>query len=183
MKIWILFSRGKNKIYSLAALVRKILLCHSIIKFISSRHSVISPIYKTVSLKMQVFVVFIYLWIYIYSWLKFQVIPIVSFPQALGWRVNYFSGLSNDLVPRVLTDLTSSVKRERGWLSILILSSLIINEKKTKTGNHYRNGGWKILITTKFCELLLLWISSRIIVIEKLYQTQHLAFYLISRRL
>ena len=102
--------------------------------------------------------------IYIYWWLNFQVIPIVSFPQALGWRVNYCSGLSNDLVPRVFTDLTSSVKRERGWLSILILSSLIINEKKTKTGNHYRNGGWKKLITSKFCELLLPWISSRIIV-------------------
>ena len=140
------------------------MFCHPIIKFISSRHRVISSIYKTVSLKMQVLVVFIYLSIYIYSWLNFQVIPIVSFPQALGWRVNYCSGLSNDLVPRVLTDLTSSVKRERGWLSILILSSLIINEKKTKTGNHYRNGGWKILITTKFWELLLLWISSRIIV-------------------
>ena len=40
--------------------------------------------------------------IYIYSWLNFQVIPIVSFPQALGWRVNYCSGLANDLVPRVL---------------------------------------------------------------------------------
>ena len=59
-------------------------------------------IYKTVSLKMQVLVVFIYLSIYIYSWLNFQVIPIVSFPQTLGWRVNYCSGLANDLVPRVL---------------------------------------------------------------------------------
>ena len=102
LKIWILFSRGKNNIYSLAALVRKILFRHSIIKFISSRHRVISSIYKTVSLKMQVFVVFTYLSIYIYSWLNFQVIPIVSFPRALGWRVNYCSGLSNDLVPRVL---------------------------------------------------------------------------------
>ena len=86
---------------------------------------------------MQVFVVFIYLSIYIYSWLNFQVIPIVSFPQPLGWRVNYCSGLSNDLVPRVFTDLTSSVKRERGWLSILILSSLIINEKNvTEVGKY-----------------------------------------------
>ena len=45
-------SRGKNNIlrtsaifYSLAALVRKILFCHSKIKFISSRHRVISSIY------------------------------------------------------------------------------------------------------------------------------------------
>ena len=45
LKIWILFSRGKNNIL-LAALVRKILFCHSKIKFISSRHRVISSIYK-----------------------------------------------------------------------------------------------------------------------------------------
>ena len=45
LKIWILFSRGKNNIYSLTALVRKILFCHSKIKFISSRHRVISSIY------------------------------------------------------------------------------------------------------------------------------------------
>ena len=101
--------------------------------------------------------------IYIYSWLNFQVIPIVSFPKlwvevwiiAVVWLTNSFPESLNS---------TSSVERERGWLSILILSSLIIHEKKTTTGNHYRNGGWKILITTKFCELLLLWISSRIVV-------------------
>ena len=45
MKIWILFPRGKTTFYSLAALVRKILFCHSKIKFISSRHRVISSIY------------------------------------------------------------------------------------------------------------------------------------------
>ena len=33
---------AKTKFYSLAALVRKILFCHSKIKFISSRHRVIS---------------------------------------------------------------------------------------------------------------------------------------------
>ena len=49
---------------------------------------------------MQVFVVFT--GSEIYSWLNFQVIPIVSFPQALGWRVNYWSGVANELVPRVL---------------------------------------------------------------------------------
>ena len=100
--------------------------------------------------------------IYIYSWLNFQVIPIVSFPQALGWRVNYCSGLANDLVPRVLK--LDFLRRARTRLIEYFLSSLIIHEKKTKTGNHYRNEGWKILITSKFCELLLPWISSRIIV-------------------
>ena len=35
-----------NFIFSLAALVRKILFCHSKIKFISSRHRVISSIYS-----------------------------------------------------------------------------------------------------------------------------------------
>ena len=40
----ILFSRGKNIFYKLAALVRKILFCHSKIKFISSRPRVISSI-------------------------------------------------------------------------------------------------------------------------------------------
>ena len=44
MRIWILFSSGKNNIYTLAALVRKILFCHSKIKFISSRHHVISSL-------------------------------------------------------------------------------------------------------------------------------------------
>ena len=37
----------KTIFYSLAALVRKILFCHSKIKFISSRHRVISSIYLT----------------------------------------------------------------------------------------------------------------------------------------
>ena len=36
---------AKTILYSLAALVRKILFCHSKIKFISSRHRVISSIY------------------------------------------------------------------------------------------------------------------------------------------
>ena len=36
---------AKTIFYSLAALVRKILFCHSKIKFISSRHCVISSIY------------------------------------------------------------------------------------------------------------------------------------------
>ena len=46
LKKWILFSRGiKTIFYSLPALVRKILFCHSKIKFISSRHRVISSIY------------------------------------------------------------------------------------------------------------------------------------------
>ena len=44
LKIWILFSRGKSNIL-LAALVRKILFCHSKLKFISSRHRVISSLY------------------------------------------------------------------------------------------------------------------------------------------
>ena len=44
LKIWILFSRGKNNIL-LPALVYKILFCHSKIKFISSCHRVISSIY------------------------------------------------------------------------------------------------------------------------------------------
>ena len=39
-----IFSRQKEIFYSLAALVRKILFCHSKIKFISSRHRVISSI-------------------------------------------------------------------------------------------------------------------------------------------
>ena len=51
LKIWILFSRGKNNIL-LAALVRKILFCHSKIKFISSRHRVISSIYSSFYLVM-----------------------------------------------------------------------------------------------------------------------------------
>ena len=39
VKIWILFSSGKTIFYSLAALVRKKLVCHEKIKFISSsRH-------------------------------------------------------------------------------------------------------------------------------------------------
>ena len=43
LKIWILLSRtAKTMFYSLAVLVRKILFCHSKIKFISSRHHVIS---------------------------------------------------------------------------------------------------------------------------------------------
>ena len=37
---------AKTIFYSLAALVRKILFCHSKIKFISSRHRVISSIYR-----------------------------------------------------------------------------------------------------------------------------------------
>ena len=37
---------AKTIFYSLAALVRKILFCHSKIKFISSRHRVISSIYS-----------------------------------------------------------------------------------------------------------------------------------------
>ena len=41
LKIWIIFSRGKTIFYSLAALVRKILFCHSKIKFISSRQRVV----------------------------------------------------------------------------------------------------------------------------------------------
>ena len=45
LKIWILFSSGKTIFYSLAALVRKILFCHSKIKFICSRPRVISSIY------------------------------------------------------------------------------------------------------------------------------------------
>ena len=40
------FLVAKTKFYSLAALVRKILFCHSKIKFISSRHRVISSIYN-----------------------------------------------------------------------------------------------------------------------------------------
>ena len=40
-----IFSWKKTIFYSLAALVRKILFCHSKIKFISSRHRVISSIY------------------------------------------------------------------------------------------------------------------------------------------
>ena len=43
LKIWMLFSRGKNNVL-LAALVRKILFCHSKIQFISSRHRVISSL-------------------------------------------------------------------------------------------------------------------------------------------
>ena len=39
-----IFSRAKTIFYSLAALVRKILFCHSKIKFISSHHRVISSI-------------------------------------------------------------------------------------------------------------------------------------------
>ena len=39
---------AKTIFYSLAALVRKILFCHSKIKFISSRHRVISSIYKCI---------------------------------------------------------------------------------------------------------------------------------------
>ena len=39
------FLVAKTIFYSLAALVRKILFCHSKIKFISSRHRVISSIY------------------------------------------------------------------------------------------------------------------------------------------
>ena len=38
---------AKTIFYSLAALVRKILFCHSKIKFISSSHCVISSIYIT----------------------------------------------------------------------------------------------------------------------------------------
>ena len=40
-----IFSWQKKKFYSLVALVRKILFCHSKIKFISSRHRVISSLY------------------------------------------------------------------------------------------------------------------------------------------
>ena len=40
------FLVAKTIFYSLAALVRKILFCHSKIKFISSRHRVISSIYS-----------------------------------------------------------------------------------------------------------------------------------------
>ena len=40
-----IFSWQKHKFYSLAALVRKILFCHSKKKFISSRHRVISSMY------------------------------------------------------------------------------------------------------------------------------------------
>ena len=47
LKIWILFSRGKAIFYSRAALVHKILFFHSKIKFISSRHRVISSFYIT----------------------------------------------------------------------------------------------------------------------------------------
>ena len=49
LKIWILFSRGKNNFCSLTALISKILFCHSKIKFISSRHGAISSIYIVVS--------------------------------------------------------------------------------------------------------------------------------------
>ena len=45
LKVWILFSRAKTIFYSLVALVRKILFCHSKMKFISSRHRVISSTY------------------------------------------------------------------------------------------------------------------------------------------
>ena len=41
---------AKTIFYSLAALVRKILFCHSKIKFISSRHRVISSMYCAVHL-------------------------------------------------------------------------------------------------------------------------------------
>ena len=41
------FVVAKTIFYSLAALLRKILFCHSKIKFISSRHRVISSIYIT----------------------------------------------------------------------------------------------------------------------------------------
>ena len=41
------FLVAKTIFYSLAALVGKILFCHSKIKFISSRHRVISSIYCT----------------------------------------------------------------------------------------------------------------------------------------
>ena len=44
------FLVAKTIFYSLAALVRKILFCHSKIKFIFSRHRVISSIYVTVRL-------------------------------------------------------------------------------------------------------------------------------------
>ena len=46
-KIWILFSRGKTIFYERAQRVSKILFCHSKIKFISSRHRVISSLYIT----------------------------------------------------------------------------------------------------------------------------------------
>ena len=39
---------AKTIFYSLAALVRRILFCHSKIKFISSRHRVISSMHKMV---------------------------------------------------------------------------------------------------------------------------------------
>ena len=42
------FLVAKTIFYSLAALVRKILFCHSKIKFISSRHRVISSIYRKI---------------------------------------------------------------------------------------------------------------------------------------
>ena len=45
------FLVAKTIFYSLAALVRKILFCHSKVKFISSRHCVISSIYLTDFLK------------------------------------------------------------------------------------------------------------------------------------
>ena len=49
---------AKKIFYSLAALVRKILFCHSKIKFISSRHRVISSLSLSLSL-------YIYIYIYI----------------------------------------------------------------------------------------------------------------------
>ena len=45
LKIRILFSRGKNNIYERAQRGSKILFCLSKIKFISSRHRVISSMY------------------------------------------------------------------------------------------------------------------------------------------
>ena len=45
LKIWILVLVAKTIFCSVAALVRKILFCHSKIKFISSRHRVIFSIY------------------------------------------------------------------------------------------------------------------------------------------
>ena len=48
LKIWMLFSRGKNNVL-LAAFVCKILFCHSKIQFISSRHRVISSLSLSLS--------------------------------------------------------------------------------------------------------------------------------------
>ena len=65
-QLWILFSRGKNNIL-LAALVCKILFSHSKIKFISSRHRVISSMYIYIFLSPDRFLL-LYSYFYFINW-------------------------------------------------------------------------------------------------------------------